>query len=434
MAEVSSPHLTNSLIPTAEQINTPNRVGAADIAHLLQHLLTSGLTPPAAGVVMGGLAVTGKVNDMRVDVGEGAGAIYDGTVSAPKHPFELAIVRDDDTSAALNDGDGSFDRIDVISITPLSALLDTEPVLEIGGGTTPVPTRRGPDYTINITEGTPSGSPSAPATPSGAIKLAEVLVPTGLTAGGGGTSAATITDYRNRAGAEIKGPDSPSSGWIQQTDDFSLGGISALLTALGVRDDTGKALGLGISFPFHLPVFSRVGAAAGEYNGALYPMLLVGDRTHELSAPFNAGDPSDADASVNTQGFGAIQFGGVRVAHLTANATTVRVSATFPTPARGASFGTYRLKYEVETAEPATLQARAVAYDASADAVINLSDLTTIAKTVGTHDVALDNPVEFLPAIGDIVGIRVDIGFAAAADSAAMELRSGTARITEGRA
>jgi hypothetical protein len=371
---------------------------------------------------------------MRVDVTAGAGWLYDAAVPSPQHPLEVIMMREDDVSAALNDGDGTHPRIDVISVTPSSALLDTEPVLQIGGGTTNVPIRRGPDYAINVTEGTPAASPVAPSTPSGAMKLAEVLVPAGLTAGGGGTSAATITDYRNRAGLEVKGPESPLNGWVQHFDDWTPAGVATLLQAFGVRDADGKVMAYGVDRVNHWPAIFRAGVPTGDDSANLYPMTTSGDREHLLSTPFNAGDPDTADASVTIQGFGAAQYGGVVITHLTGNAVTRRASAVFLTPARGASFDDYKLKYEVLTAAPSTLDARAVAYDASADAIVNLSDTTNLTKTVGTHEETLDNPVEFTPDDGDIVGIRIEIGFAAAADSAAIECRTGSATVREGRA
>jgi len=435
MSEVSSIHFTNSLIPSADQLNTPQRKGAADISQLIQDLVMGGVAVPAAGVVIGGLLVTGKANDMRVDVAAGLAGLYDSGAVSPEHPFRLIMVRDDDVSPALNDGDSTDPRIDVISITPEAALLDSEPVLQIGGGTTNVATRRGPGYTINVTEGTPDPSPVAPGTPTGAIKVAEVLVPAGLTAGGGGTASATITDYRNHRGLIRRGPFDGIAPELHRYVATWSGGRSLMI----LQGAPGLANGLiewRGDMTNHWPAWRRLDEPAGDETGDLYPMVIAGngDREHWLTAPFNAGDPSDADASVNVQGFGALQYGGVRVDHLTGSATTVRASVMFLTPARGASFNSYRLKYEIYTAAPATLAARAVVYDADADAIVNLSDLTNLPTSVATHDEALDNPIEFTPDEGDIVGIRIEIGFAAAADNAAIECRTGSAAIREGRA
>ncbi len=432
MSERSSNHFTNSLIPSADQLNGPQREGAADLAQLLQFLAVGDVAVPAAGIVFGGLVVTGKAGDMRVDVSAGAAGLYDAGVAAPQHPLQFVMVRDDDTSDALNDGDGTHPRIDLISVTPLSALLDSEPVLEIGGGTTPTPIRRGPDYTINVTEGTPAASPVVPSLPSGAMKLSEVLVPAGLTAGGGGTASATVTDYRNHRGRQVRGPFdaiAPEllrlvSAWASGRNMMEVRSAPSVgVESLAWRGDMAE----------HWPAYRRLGVPAGDDSSDLYPVVIAGGRQHPLSAPFNAGDPSDADASVNVQGFGATQFGGVRIDHLTGNATTVRASAMFLTPARGASFDTYKLEYELFTTAPLTLAARAVVYDASAGVVVNLSDLTNIAKTLGLHSVALDNPVEFTPDEGDIVGIRIDLGFAASANGEA-EFRRATATVREGRA
>jgi hypothetical protein len=429
----SSPNFNANLIPTALQLNDALRHGAADLAHLLQYLVSSA-SVPGAGLVMGGLNVVGKANDMRVDVLAGYGAVYNGAVTPPEHPLEAVVLREDDVSPLLNDGDGSDPRIDVISIDPSSSLFDSEPLLipDGGGATQAAFTRRGPGYVIKVTEGVPDPSPSAPGTPTGALKLAEVLVPAGLTAAGGGTSAATITDFRNRASLETKGPDSSREGWWQLVSTW--GSVVDMLTLVGIQEADGKALQLVGDLDEHWPAFFRSDVPTGDQAGYAYPMLIPFGRSHPLSVPFNAGDPSNADASVNVQGFGALQFGGVRIEHLTANIAARRASAVFPTPSRGASLSAYKVRYEVFTAEPSSLDARAVVYDASAGAVVNLSGLTPLAKTVGVHEVSLNAPVEFVPDEGDIVGIRADADFAAAADSSAVELRLGTATVTEGRA
>jgi hypothetical protein len=431
--ELSTTHHTNNLIPSATQLDNPARKGMADIAHLLQYLL-AGSVVPASGIVMGGLTVAGKAGDMRVDVHAGFGGLYNGATPEPQHPLGVVVVREDDVSPALNDGDGTHDRIDVISITPSSALLDEEPVLEIGGGTTDTPTRRGPAYTIVVTEGVPATPPVAPGTPTGSLKLYEVLVPSGLTAGGGGTAVATLTDYRNLAGAYIKGPDAAFNGWVQAFNDWTIAGVSSLLQAFGVQDADGKFLGIGIDRVKHWPAVVRAGIPTGDEGGNLYPMMIADDRAHWVSAAFKSGSASTADASVTAIGFyPAANFDGVEILHLNAAANVKSASCEFETPARGASFDAYRVRYKVVTAAPASIVAQAFAYDASTDTVIPLSDATAVTAAVGSYDLPLDNPVEFVPDNGDIVAIVLTPTFAAAADSAKVLARVGMAAVTEGR-
>jgi hypothetical protein len=442
MSERSSIHYTNSLIPSADQLNTPAREGAADMAHIFEKLAMSGATVPANGAVFGGLEVQGKVNDMRVDVTEGVGWLYDAAVPSPQHPFELIMVREDDTSAALNDGDGTHPRIDVISITPSSALLDTEPMLQIGGGTTPTPTRRGPDYTINVTEGTPAASPVAPSTPSGAMKLAEVLVPAGLTAGGGGTSAATITDYRTRAGLEIKGPESPLNGWVQHFDDWTPAGVATLLQAFGVRDADGKVMAYGVDRVNHWPAIFRAGIPAGDVSGNLYPMLIPGGRTWWDTKPGSTinvpeGVVADPDITVRNDGMELLTWVGCYIEHDSGAAHGPQyLTMAWQVEGRSLRVEDAYVSHKVLTVlgGAGSIKARLYHYDQSADTSTLISDDTTLSNTAANHDDQLTNVVPTLAAPGDVIAIRLEINFAAVADGAIVNIKSGRVQWREGSA
>lgn len=434
----SSPNFNANLIPTALQLNTALRHGAADLAHLMQFLASGDSAVPAAGIVFGGLVVAGKTDDMRVDVSAGYGALYNGAVSAPEHPLEAAVLREDDVSPLLSDGDGTDPRIDVISVDPSSSLFDSEPLLvpNGGGATQAAFTRRGPGYEILVTEGVPDPSPSAPSTPTGSLKLAEVLVPAGMVASGGGTGGfpgVVITDYRSKANIEEKGPDSAIFGWKQEIESW--GGLVFLLRLAGVRDAAGDELSLIADTGEHWPAFFRLGEPAGDATGHLYPMMIPGGRSHWLSAAFKSGSATDANASVIAFGFnGASNFDGVKLKHLTGTVNQARASCSFPTPARGASFDEYRVRHKVTTAAPTSITAQALAYDASADTVVPLSDSTSLTLAPGSYDTALLNPVEFVPDEGDIVGIILTVLFNATADSEEIDARVGMAAVTEGRA
>ncbi len=436
MSERSTIHLTNNAIPSADQLNTPQRKGAADLAHILEKLATSGSTVPSQGMVFGGLGVTGKANDMRVDVGEGVGWLYDAGVSAPQHPFQLIMLRDDDVSAALNDGDSTDPRIDVISITPLSSLLDSEPVLQPGGGTSNLPTRRGPAYTINVTEGVPAPSPVAPGNPAGSMKLAEVLVPAGLTAGGGGTLSATITDYRNRAGLELKGPESPLNGWVQQVADWTTPGLVSLLQAYGVRDGLGKVLAYAFDRVEHWPAIFRTGIPAGDVS-PLYPLCASG-REYWLRIPATkaaavkqtggAGvEDTDWQQSIDTE---------LTLIHLTAGAANIEIEVPIPVDIRNLEILEYDFDYTISTAfnSAGDFIAQVKRWDRSAGTKLALSPASTpdtTATGTDTDGAVLASPV--VAEDGDTFSLHGLVIFEAVNDGAVITIHNVGIKVREGR-
>ncbi len=437
MSEISTPNLGDGLIPSAAQMNTPARVGAADIAHFLQYLLSGDAFFPAPGAVAGGLAVLGKVNDMRVDVLAGAGAIFIGATPSPQHPLNLAILRATTQSPTLNDGDGTHPRIDVVSITPATALLDSELMLLPGGGTQAQFTRRGPGTTIVVTEGTPAASPVAPSTPSGSIKLAEVLVPAGLTAAGGGTDAATITDYRNKLGVATRGPDT-AGGYSLSEEDWTTPAKIAMVSLFGARAEFNKLLRLAGDVVEHWPAFTRLDTPTDDATEALFPLMSAGSRKYWDVAGFaeqGAGDITDADVAFDVRGMSpttAAYFGTI-LSHLTGNSITKRWSVAFQSTARQVSTDAYKVDYKVLNASPTSITAQAFRYDVAGDVAEPLSDATSLSTALGRRTVALDNPVERTLIEGEILTIRVAVAFAAAPDSSVVHLRAGLAQRFEGR-
>lgn len=439
MAEISSIYFTNGYQPDAAQLNDPARKGSADIAHMLQFFAMGDGVVPSAGIVIGGLYVNGKTGDMRVDVDAGAGAFYDAGAVAPLHPFGIVVLRDDTQSPALNDGDGTHPRIDVISITPSSGLLDSEPVAKKGGGSDTIPTRRGPDWTIVVTEGTPAASPVAPGTPSGSVKLAEVLVPAGLTAsspGAGGTNEATITDYRSHAIASTKGHESPNFGWTQRVDTWSSTAIMSRLE--GVLAADGKNLILFGDLDENWPAFQRTGEPAGDETGHLYPLMNPGGRDYWIRvtaskaagvAQFSGGGVEDTDwqQSADTElGF----------EHLTAVSAVVRFEIPIPIAVRGLEVIEFDVEYTIVDAfnSAGDLALLLQRWDRSAgvtDTIASVNPDTTIAsKTVEGEPVGTPRVIE----TGDSLAVRGQITFEAVNDSAHIIIHSVGAKVREGRA
>lgn len=433
MSEISTINAALNLIYSAAQWNYVFRTGAADVAHLLRYLWTDDAID-AEGVVLSGLKVTGKSGDMAVDVSKGAGAIEVGSTPSPGHPYNLAIVRDNDTSAALNDGDGTYARIDVISLTPTSSLLDQESVALLGGGTTPHYLRRGPGYSIVVTEGTPAASPSPQPTPSGSIKLAEVLVPAGLTAGGGGTVSATITDYRNRRSLNVSGPEQVDKRTFL-TDPWATG--FGLLRVEEARVASPRVIEHQFYGPDFWPVWVRDGQDADDSSDPLYP-LMAPARTYWESVGFVGGSSSatPSDVTIEQIGFPDVtQFKGTVIKRATTNAGSAIVTAILPSPDRLRSYKRYKVKHAVINAtDLSSVTARAIVYDASADDVVLLSDEKTLSTSVGAYTTELDgNPVEFTPREGDIVAIVLAVSFAAGSSSAEVRAKTAWGQVYEGR-
>ena len=112
MSEISNTHFTDNYQPSAAQLNTPARKGAADIALLLSQALA--LTSDA---VLSGLDVNGVPTTMTVSVAAGAAIHIAAAPVSPGGFFEVVIqdLAAGVESSALSDVDGSLDLIDVIS-------------------------------------------------------------------------------------------------------------------------------------------------------------------------------------------------------------------------------------------------------------------------------------------------------------------------------
>lgn len=440
MAEISSINFVNGSQPDQDQLNDPQRIGSADLAEVFRSLLHDGEAVPDGGLVANGFDVAGKAGDMRVDVGPGVGFAENPSYSSPQSTFALALSRATVQSAALSNGDATNDRIDLISVQPISGLLDEELVNQKGAPAANQATRRGPDMNVVITEGTPAASPVPPALPSnqGLILVAHVLIPAGLTAGGGGTASATITDAKNRVSNSLKGYNASTFGWRQEVDSWSSNIVMAQVE--GVLDEVGKILNLFADCGDHWPAFSRVGEPTGDETGNLYPMVTIDDRTWWETAPGgqSAGDVSDSDVTIERQGLwhSPDQYIGTRVYHATGNAATKYISIEFQAAARALAPQAFKVNYRVATilGGAGTVKAEAFRYKASDGTVESLSDEVTLANTVDTnHTTTLTTPVEKTLDEGDIVAIRFTCDFAASADAAAVHLRSARVQWMEGR-
>jgi hypothetical protein len=443
MAEFSSYNFTDLQIPSAAQLNTSTRKGSADLQDFFRFLFFGDLDPTAAvfneGIVVGGLTVAGKAGDMRVDVLAGAGWLFDATVVSPRSTLVLALLQADAISPTLSDGDGANPRIDVISVAPATQTTDNEPVLQKGGGSIGQDIRRGPALTLVVTEGTPAASPVAPSTPSGNIKLAEVLVPTGLTAGGGGTASATITDKRVLNGLMQKGPGTSLAFELRRFAENATAAFEMLTlqTAGGVTP--ARILTWLGDLAEHWPSYTRIGEPVGDTAVDLFPMMIPGGREYWLPmGPLQSNNDPGANADVFMNGIDAAgtDWEGVSVLHTTGVAVTVRRTMWCNVDqARALQVIDAFVNHEVNTALGGTgsITARLFHWDRATDTLTAISDAQALTASVGVFNTQLANVVATTVAEGDIIATQWTFVFDGVADSADVDVHGGRVKIREGR-
>lgn len=195
MTEIRTPHLTDDAIPSAAQWNAAFRGLSREIQDLFLRLLFGDDTPSTGdGGVVGGLVCSAVTGQMQTRVSAGWAFRYDGTLASPQSklgvvPLHAEVIVDHD------DGDGTNDRIDVISIVAPTGTDNEESVLMWEAAPQNLKTQRGAQASVVVTKGTPDAVPVAPTTPSGHVKLFEVVVEAGFT----NLNGALYTDKRVRA-------------------------------------------------------------------------------------------------------------------------------------------------------------------------------------------------------------------------------------------
>ncbi|MEU7046033.1 hypothetical protein AB0A77_33955 [Streptomyces varsoviensis] len=135
------------------------------------------------GVIAGGepFAATGA-SAMQVQVGVGR-ALVQGTAAQGAYP--VAVTAPEVLTVA--DGDAQFGRVDSLVLRVVDPLYDTAEQVAA---------------TVEIIQGTPEAAPSPPALPSACLRLWDVAVPAGTSAGVGGiTWSSALTDRRRYTAA-----------------------------------------------------------------------------------------------------------------------------------------------------------------------------------------------------------------------------------------
>lgn len=222
-----------------------------------------------------------------VTISAGLGIQTDSSQTSPQSKKRL-IKQASTTTENLNTPDGTNPRIDTICVKSdvITELTETR---KFKNASTSVISNESlvtqKDWSIDIVvvTGTPAGSPSAPSTPSGYIKIAELYVTavTGLAGAGAVTDTRTVmplnnmySDFEEQASA----PATPSSGfgriyyfggaWYTKDD----GGNISLLGAGGGGGSAGKWYELSGSAPVLEEEFSN---EVYKYEAGLTQKLVM---------------------------------------------------------------------------------------------------------------------------------------------------------------
>lgn len=182
---------------TNQQITSTDldRMGQAALRSSL-HLLAWLCRDLAAGAPLSGFAgpddckATLASAPLTVGVAAGLGMLYDSSLTDDWAPHYRPVAVPAPATVALAAHDATDPRIDILCLAP-AVVEDLPQSRFVYGNGTPqtLNTRERAGYTLQIVQGTPAASPSAPATPAGALKIAEARVPAI-------SGAATVTDTR----------------------------------------------------------------------------------------------------------------------------------------------------------------------------------------------------------------------------------------------
>lgn len=439
MSEIRTMNTVVNRIYSVDQINRSLRATAREVAETLGHSLGITGTTPSNGVVMGGLEASGASGAMYTQITRGT-ALLPAARALPLGNALYCYLADDETSnpAALlhADGDATNPRYDAVTIKPLTQTdtLENASTYPTGAVTPQVNIQRGCAVTFNVIAGTPAGSPGFPSVPSDELVLSYVLVPAGLTAGGGGMASATYEDWRRIANPKA----------VQNNGSLSVSSVAQDFDAVVANN-------LGVNFPTAIPARSlswymdggeawwaarRVNPPAGDTTANLYPMMVPGGREWDIFVPFS-GAGIQQTVNNNDMTFDDLGY----QVQVTRSGTTGQeqfaLRKAVPVAARGLELTAAVVSYDVDTAFDGTVTAQALAL-AQLDAAGSPTTLDSVAMTLGSagarQDVALSIPANTVIATGEALRLVASIDLDATGTQGVVQLLGVKLTFREGRA
>lgn len=426
------------------QINDALRATVREIAETWGHDagFVAGNTARDFGIVFGGLLCSGASGVMATEVTAGAGLVP-ATRALPIGNALFVFLADDETShpAELthSDGDATFDRIDAITVKPAS-VTDTpgNPSTYPTGATTPaVDLQRGCELTFAVVEGTPAASPTYPTVPTDELVLAYVLVPSGLTAGGGGMGAGGVVyeDFRRLHSPAVRANTVDGATLhIGRGSDFNAFQAQNLIRADGggsTRSLAWRLIGADNWFALR-----RNGVDSGDTTADLYPMMIAGSRSESITYGWGGGH---GDFRLVDNGGLAADDTGLRLT-LTRSNSAAQEDATFsvdvPASDRGLELTAMALAINVQTVFNGTITtAVARLKHVAADGTVTTLDtwdfsasLLATGQTVHSFSFATTKPTA-----GERYFVDVNLDLAASNTTGILHLERVTATFNQGR-
>jgi hypothetical protein len=407
-----------------------------ELTESLGHSLGISGTSPTNGIIMGGLLASGVAGQMYSAVTKGT-AILPSARALPVGNALYCYLADDETSnpAALlhSDGDATLDRYDAVTIkvSSVTDTLENASTYPTGTVTPQVNIQRGCQVTFSVIEGTPAATPLYPVIPSDERLLAFVLVPSGLTAGGGGMASATYEDWRAvRRFDELRnaGPHDVANV-LQSFDAYRASSLPAgavtLATLTWYMDGAEQWWAM-----------RRTNPLAGDDTSNMYPMMIPGGREWDVFVPFSG---AGIHQTVNNNDM-AFDDLGYQV-QVTRSGTTGQeqfaLRKAIPVVARGLELTAAVVSYDVDTAFDGTIIAQALGL-AKLDAAGSPTTLDSIAMTLNStgprQDVALSIPASTVIATGEALRLIATIDLDANGTTGVVQLLGVKLTFREGRA
>ena len=237
------------LLTSTDETRIQHAVDTRTIDLFLSQLFEGGGAKVGTGFLGGGFLVTQSGGGgLGISVAAGLGCYYDSAVTDEFSPVWQPMAQGSAYTATLDAWDAN-PRIDIVCVKPGYTDDTTETVGVKSGGSlssTSLDRRRVVSRTYSIVKGTAAGSPVAPSTPSGYVKIAECAVP--ATSG-----TVVVTDSRPKLYL--------SHDCVKPGDIVAADLASNAVTTAKIADDAVTAAKLSIS-----PVYAHMSVGAESSN------------------------------------------------------------------------------------------------------------------------------------------------------------------------